>query len=280
MAYVRKSKGRFRRSGRRATRSFTRPARKKVSYKYKRAITSAVKRVVAQGRENKYAAWVQRPTNIPAAIGKNQVVNVQRVMPYISQGIGEYANRVGNKINPKFMEIRGWCTLDMTDENKDYDRVAVRFMLGFPKQYPLFTDAEQAVTATPLDNWTYRLLDVAGPTSFDGTLTSFQAPINRDVFTCKAERKFTLMRPRIWDQIFTGDDFARSTAGSYKFFKIRVKCPPVLNFAQASDIEPRNFAPTLLAGYTLLNGAAPGDPFTSPKQVTISYTTRLSYEDA
>ena len=46
------------------------------------------------------------------------------------------------------------------------------------------------------------------------------------------------------------------------------------------DALPKNFSPTLLAGYTLLNGALPGNPATSPKQVTISYTTRLSYEDA
>ena len=281
MAYARKSKARFGRGRRRATRAFTRPARKKVPYKYKTAIKRTVASIVAKGRENKYAAFAQRPTTIPAVIAKNQVVNCMRVLPTISQGIGEYSNRVGNKITPKFMEIRGWCTLDMTDENRDYDRVAVRIFVGFPKQYPLHQDAKSAVQNAPLDNWSYRLIDSGtGPGAFNGDLTSFQSPVNHDVWTSKAERRFTLMRPRIFDAVSATSDFARSTAGSYKFFKIRIKCPPSLCYGQAADTLPKNFDPTLVAGYTLLNGGVPGDPTTAPKQVTISYTTRLSYEDA
>lgn len=262
-------------------RNFTRVPAKKIPFSQKKALTRAVAIEVAKGRENKYGAWVQRPTTIPAIIGKNQVLNIQRVLPYISQGIGEYGNRVGNKINPKSMVISGWCTLDMTDETTDYDRVAVRIMVGFPKRYPLYEDAEQAVTAAPLDNWTYKILDYGnGPGAFEGTLSSFQAPHNVDVWTMKAERKFTLMRPRIWDSITATSDFARSTAGSFKFFKMKIPVPHQMEFGQATDIQPKNFAPTLLCGYTLLNGALPGDPTTAPKQVTISYTTRLSYEDA
>lgn len=282
MAYARRgTKSTMRRGARRSTRAFTRPSRKKVPYKFKTAIKRTVASIVAKGRENKYAAYAAKPTTIPAVIGKNQTFNVLRVLPPISQGIGEYGNRVGNKLTPKYMEIRGWCTLDMNDAGHDYDRVAVRLCVGFPKQYPLHQDTKAAIQSSPLDNWSYRVLDAGtGPAAFNGDLSSFQAPLNRDVWTSKAERRFTLMRPRIWDAPLTGDDFARSTAGSYKFFSMRIKCPPTLCYAQASDTDPKNFSPTLLAGYSLLNGALPGDPTTAPKQVTISYTTRLSYEDA
>lgn len=269
------------RNVRRAKRNFTRVPAKKVPFSYKKAIARTIATEVAKGRENKYAARVVRPTTIPAAIAQNQTLNVFPVMPEIAQGTAEYANRVGNKITPKFMEIRGWCTLDMTDDNNDYDRVAMRIMVGFVKQYPLYEDATLAVSGSPLSNWSYRLLDGGtAPQAFTGTLDSFQAPVNHDVFTLKAERRFTLMRPRIWDAIAATDDFARSSAGSYKFFHIKVKCPKVIQYAQASDARPRNFAPVLLAGYSLLNGANPGNPSTSSKQVTISYTTRFSYEDA
>ena len=127
-------------------------------------------------------------------------MNVFPVFPEIGQGIGEYGARIGNKIQPKYMHIRGWCTLDMTDANKDYDRVAMRIMVGFVKQYPLYEDADAVVNGSPLDNWSYRLLDGGvSPQAFTGSLDSFQSPVNRDVFTLKGERKFTLMRPRIWD---------------------------------------------------------------------------------
>ena len=282
MAYVRRRYARKTFRGRRtARRNFTRVPSKKVSFAYKKAIKRTVATIVAKGRENKYAARVVRPTNIPAAIAQNQIVNIFPVFPEIGQGTGEYGNRVGNKITPKYMDIRGWCTLDMTNEDKDYDRVAMRIMVGFVKQYPLYDDTIDSVLGSPLNNWSYRLLDGgAAPASFTGTLDSYQAPVNRDVFTLKAERRFTLMRPRIWNAPLVGSDFSRSTAGSYKFFHIKVKCPNVINYAQASDAKPRNFAPVLLAGYTLLNGSVPGNPTTSPKMVTISYTTRLSYEDA
>ena len=281
MPYGRKYRRSAGRVPRRRRRNFTRVPSKKVSFAYKKSIKRAVAVEVAKGRENKYAARVVKPTNIPAAIGLTQTVNLFPVMPEVGQGIGEYGARIGNKIQPKYMHIRGWCTLDMTDADKDYDRVAVRIMVGFVKQYPLYLDSANAVSASPLDNWTRRLLDGgAAPQGFTGSLDSFQSPVNRDVFTCKAQRRFTLMRPRIWDAPLTGDDFARSTAGSYKFFSIRVKCPHTLCYGQAGDALPKNFSPTLVAGYTLLNGALPGDPATSPKQVTISYTTRLSYEDA
>ncbi len=281
MAYARKPKARFGRGRRRATRTFTRPARKKVPYKYKTAIKRTVASIVSKGRENKYAAWVQRPTTIPAVIGTNQIVNVLRVLPKISQGVGEYANRVGNKITPKYMEIRGWCTLDMTNENTDYDRVAMRIMVGFPKQFHIYNEAYDQLTSSPLDNWSYRILDGgSGPTAFNGDLTSFQAPINHDVWTSKAERRFTLMRPRVFDAVTATSDFARSTAGSYKFFRMRIKLPSVFNYAQSASDVPTNFSPTLLAGYSLLNGSLPGNPTTAPKQVSISYTTRLTYEDA
>lgn len=274
------TKNRYR-NFRRAKRNFTRVPAKKVPVAYKKAIARTIATEVAKGRENKYAARVVRPTTIPAGIAQTQTLNLFPVLPQIAQGTGEYGARVGNKISPKYMEIRGWCTLDMTDADKDYDRVAMRIMVGFVKQYPIYYDASNAVVGNPLGNWSYRILDGgAAPQAFTGTLDSFQAPVNHDVFTLKAERRFTLMRPRIWDAPLTGDDFARSTAGSYKFFRIKVKCPKVLNYAQASDDTPKNFAPVLLAGYTLLNGANPGDPSFSSKQVTISYTTRLSYEDA
>ena len=260
---------------------FSRVPAKKVPYTYKKSFKRAVAIEVAKGRENKYAAKVIRPTSIPAVIGLNQTVNVFPIMPEIPQGVGGYNQRVGNQIFPKYMDIRGWCTLDMTDADKDYDRVGVRIMVGFVKQYPLFLDAINVVSAAPLNNWSYRILKGANaPQSFSGTLDDYQAPVNTDSFTLKGERRFVLSRPRIWDAPLTGDDFARDTAHSYKFFQMRIKLPKTLTYAQAADVIPKNFSPVLMAGYTLLNGAVPGNPTTAPKQVTISYTTRLSYEDS
>lgn len=212
------------RGGRRTRRPFSRVPAKKVSFAYKKSIKRAIALEVAKGRENKYAGYVVKPTNIPGAIGLTQTVNIFEVMPKIDQGPGCYNARIGNQISPKYLDIRGWCTLDMTDANKDYDRVGIRLMVGFVKQYPLAIDALNVVSGSPLNNWSYRILKgTAAPQGFLGSLDDYQSPVNTDAFCLKAERRFTLMRPRIWDAPLTGDDFARSTAGSFKFFHIRVK---------------------------------------------------------
>ncbi len=193
-----------------------------------------------------------------------------------------FAQRVGNQVRPKYLNIQGWCTLDMSSEDKNYDKVGVRIMVGFPKQYHLNPDSVAEITGSPQDNWTYHLLDYGtGTSAFDGTLQAYQAPVNHRTFTCKAERKFVLTRPRIFDAAFSSDDMARYSANSIKYFQIRVKCPPTLEYRRDATQDPTNFSPSLLCGYTLLNGFVPPTPDASaPKPVQLSYTTRLSYEDA
>ena len=232
--------------------------------------------------ENKTAAVVFRPTNIPAVIGTIQSLNVCPVMPNVSQGVSYYGQRVGNKISPKWCTIQGWLTLDLNSEDQDYDRIAVRMILGFPKKPHLYPDAIDKIQSSPADNWSYNILDAAtSPTQFNGTLSAWQYPVNRRNFTVKAERKFTMSRPRIFDAITATTDFARNSTGSYKFFKMRVKCPPTLVYDTGASLRPNNFDPVLMVGYTLLNGAVPPAPdAAAPKPVTLSFTSRLSYEDA
>ena len=269
------------RNMRRTRRPFASVPAKKVPVAYKKSIKRAVADEIAKGRENKFAGYAITPTTIAAVAGTTTDDNVFSVMPKIDQGPRAYNSRLGNQITPKYLEIRGWCTLDMTDQDKDYDRVAMRIMVGFAKQTPLAVDMKNFINGSPLNNWSYALLKgTAGPQAFLGTLDDYQSPVNHEMFTLKAERRFTLMRPRIWNAPLTGDDFARSTAGSYKFFRMRIKCPKTLYYARDSDVIPKNFSPVLIAGYSLLNGSTPAVPPAAPKQVTISFTTNLSYEDA
>lgn len=281
MAYARRGSTMGRRKRTTRARTFTRPARKALPYKYKKALSRTVKRIVSTGREKNYAALVVKPTTIPAQIGQNQTLNVFPVCPDIAQGTSGRGERIGNSVQPTYMTIKGYCTLDMTDENYDYDRVCVRLFLGNDRQYPLYIDSINSISASPLANWTYELLDGGtAPQAFKGDLNSLQSPVNKNRFKCMGERRFTLHRPRIWNAIASSDDFARSTSGSYKFFQFRVPVPKNFKYNDRTSVRCTNFQPTLLAGYTILNGNLPADPATGPKQVTISYTTRLSYTDA
>lgn len=271
----------YRRGPRRSTRSFTRPVRKKVPYKFKKSLDVAVSRAISKRVENKHASVHFRPTTLPAIVGTTATFNIGGVIPPIAQGPGMFGNRIGNQIRPKYCTIEGYCTLDMTDQDHNYDRVGVIVTVGFPKRYHLYEDAISSIIGAPLDNWSYHLYDYGtdtGPSM--GNLQTFQSPINHRVFTVKAQRKFELMRPRIWNAPLTGDDFARSTAGSYKMFKMRIKMPSVLNYNDSSTVRPEGFDPMVLMSYCCLNGYNPPSPAGAPRQVTFSYTTRMSYEDA
>ena len=282
MPYAGKRK-RFTARGRVARkRPYTRRPVKKVSYKYRKALTKIVDRRIHQKMENKYAAVTLPATQIPAIIGNFQVINILPIMPTIVRGTGPM-NRIGTKISPRWMEIRGWLTLDMNDTDQDYDRVCVRLILGKPKKFPLYPEAATEVTSNPYSNWSSELINYGGGSAaFGGTLDSLQSPVNAGVFTVMAERRITLTRPRFYDAPLVGSDSFRYSGNSTRFFRIRVKCPKTIMYRtpEGNDPYPSNFNPVLCAGYSLLNGATPAAPDVAPKPVSISYTTRFTFEDA
>lgn len=264
-------------------RAYTRPPAKKVSFRYRKALTKIVDKRIHRNVENKYAAFEQRPTNIPAYIGSIQATNLTQVVPPIALGVNGNA-RVGRKVTPRYLEIKGWVTLDMNDTAQDYDRVAVRLMLVTPKQFPLYPDAIQQISSSPGVNWTDQMMDYGtsvGP--YLGTLGALQSRCNKGVVTVHAQRFLTLSRPRFYDAPLTGSDSFRYSGNSTRFFKIKVRCPKVFKYKTITenDLYPQNFNPVLCTGYSLLNGATPGIPDpTAPRPVTLSYTSRLVYEDA
>lgn len=260
-----------------------RPVRFKRPAKPAKAIQSYVKKQIHLNLENKYAAVTVLPTQIPAYIGSNaNAGNIFTIMPSITRGT-EPDQRVGAKITPRYLIIKGYLTLDMNDTTQDYDRICVRLIVGFSKRNPRSTDALQKILDSPDANWTNKIIKNGSIDSpFDGTLQALQSPVNRTVFTVKGQRFLTMSRPRFYDAPLVGSDSFRYSGNSTRFFTMKIKCPKTVHY----DIEgnsgyPEDFSPVLMAGYSLLNGASPGLPSaTIPKPVTISYTTRFSYEDA
>lgn len=250
--------------------------------RYRKAISTVVNRAIHRKMENKYASVTLDPTQIPAVIDDNSVVSIFPIMPSIGRGSASM-NRLGDRISPRWMEIRGWVTLDMNDTNQDYDRVVVRLILGKAKKAPLYTDAANDIINSPGSNWASELIHFGTSAgTFNGTLFALQSPVNKGVFTTMAERRMTLTRPRFYDAPLVGSDSFRYSGNSTRFFRIRVKCPKQFMY-RAPNVNtaiPENFAPVLCAGYTLLNGSTPASPPLAPTPVTLSFTTRLTFEDA
>ena len=245
-------------------------------------IKQYVKKEIHKNIENKFDSRTVNPVQIPAFIGDNNTAgNIFPIFPTIQQGVTSH-NRTGNKITPKSMIIKGYITLDMTDNTADYDRICVRLVAGFAKRYPLAADMLSDIAGNPGNNWTNELIDYGdgGKVPFDGTLRALQSPINRECFTVKKQVFMKLSRPRFNNQLLSGSDTYRYSGNSTRFFTMKIACPKTIIYKD-NDGQPNNFSPVLCAGYTLLNGANPGVPSAlSFKPVTISFTTRLSYEDA
>lgn len=246
-------------------------------------VTSIVKQELRKNIENKYASVTLLPTQIPAYIGSNtNGGNVFQILPSILRGTPVDA-RIGAKITPRSLIIKGYLTLDLNDLDHDYDRLIVRLIVGFPKRFPKGADALQEIIDHPDSNWSNSIINLGDTDSaFDGTLRALQSPINRSVFTVKAQKFISLSRPRFYDAALVGSDSFRESVHSTRFFKLEIKCPPTLNYANEGNAPyPNNFSPLLCAGYALMNGASPGLPSaTIPKPVQISYTSRFVYEDA
>lgn len=281
MPYVRRNYRKKYTGGNRRTggRAFTRPATKKVPYKYKKSLKVAISKEISRRQENKFAAWESRPLNVCAGIGPSVTTgnNFLQILPPIPQGVSGIA-RIGNKINPKYCSIAGFVSLDNTNQNGDYDRIAVRIMCLTPKDYPTFPQALQNITDLPNDNWSWRLLDTGvGAEPFSGSVNDWQMPVNRRTVTLHAERKFVLTRPRL---LGTGQGtVSRNGMDGVKFFKMKVPLPKTLVYGIGTFDYPSNAGPVFVIGYSLINGAlppvAPNNAF-----LTCSFTTRLSYEDA
>lgn len=244
------------------------------------AIKQYVKKEINRNVENKVAIKYQDPIQIPAVIGTIQTDNVMRCFPRTFRGTAS-DNRIGNSIIPLYFEIKGYVTLDLNDQSQDYDKVCVRLICGFDKRFPLAGEALENM-ADPLDNWTYRIIDNGNQMrQFDGTLRALQSPVNRKEFTVKGQRYIRLTRPRFYDAPLVGNDAFRYSGNAVKFFKMKIKCPKAVVYHDEHDTtNSTNFEPVLLAGYTLLNGATPPSPdAAAPKPVSISFTSRLIYQD-
>jgi hypothetical protein len=254
---------------------------KRTAYRPTRAIQNYVKQQIHKNIENKYDSLTLLPTQIPAFIGDNSTsANIFPIMPSIGRGT-QPNSRVGNKLNPRSLIIKGYVTLDMADNTADYDRICIRLIAGFPKQFPLNAQAQQDIIDNPGANWTNELIDLGGSNgAFDGTLRALQSPVNREIFTVKKQVFMKLSRPRFYDAPLVGNDAYRYSGNSTRFFTMKIRTPKTLLYTD-SGTNATNFAPVLCAGYTLLNGATPGTPSAvSPKPLTISFTSRFVYEDA
>lgn len=210
--------------------------------------------------------------------GIDSTGDYQPVVPAIGQGV-DTNQRIGEKIRAKSLNIRGYVRLtpNSVSNSTSLPQVAVRLMVLSMKNRPNWT----AVTndAAPLQTL---LLKGGTTTAFTGILSDLMAPINRDVFTVHADRKFYLKQDRLVGigASIPSQYIAMDSSKTVRFFNIRVKCKDrILRYDEdiSADSYPVNFCPFLVMGYVYLDGTT--TPDTLSTNVGLSYISTLTYED-
>ncbi|AIF34792.1 hypothetical protein [Sewage-associated circular DNA molecule-2] len=200
-----------------------------------------------------------------------------QIIPNISQGTGDNA-RIGDQIRLQSLLIRGYIKLDINTSGasvSDLSAVYCRLMVLSLKTKQNYTDASSS--ATPLSN----LLKKGGTTtSFSGVLSDIYAPVNTDLFTVHAERRFYLNQSMLQNFNSTTNAIVPiDIKNTVKFFRIPLKVKGKLikyDSGISGGVLPTNYGAFLVLGYSFLNGASPD---TLSMRVGMQFDTIMNYED-
>lgn len=254
-------------------------ARKAVRKARKANFVRAVKSVISSQVEDKHAHISTGNNLVLFNSGINSSGDMLQIIPNIAQGVGDY-QRIGDKVIAKKLEVSGYVRLAINSEvleQRSTSNVIVRMMvLSMKNRNGLYADALGAAANLA------SLLKKGGTTSgFTGVLGDINAKINTDWFTVHSDRKFYLTQDLLVQSGSAGiSTMAADTRNIVKFFKLNIRCKnKVLRYDQgaASGLQPLNWAPFLVLGYSFLDGSAPDTVSTS---VGLNYTTDFTYEDA
>lgn len=241
-------------------------------------LTKAVRKEVINQSETKQAFTTTGNSLIKYNSGIDAVGDLTQIIPGISQGFGEN-QRVGNIIRLKSLNVRGYVKLDVnevTDSTK-LPNVMVRMMIVSMKVAPSFQDAQSLSSKIGT-----LLMKGSTTTAFAGNLQDIFAPINRNVFTVHADKRFYLKQDylNVAGASAPSTTIAQDISKTVKFFNITIKGKnKVIRYDEdvGSDILPTNFGPFLLLGYSYLDGSSPDVLDT---KVGLCFDSTLNFTDA
>lgn len=242
----------------------------------------SVKQIVSSLAETKQAYHNSGNSLTFFNSGIDNAGDMLQVIPNIAQSTADNG-RIGDQIRSKNLNIRGYIKLNINaasgtaGDSTTLPNVIARLMVVSIKSRANYTDAAAGV------GFLATLLKKGGTTvGFTGLLSDINAPINTDVFTVHADRKFYLNQSYVnaIGASVPSQYLAQDIKNTVKFFNINVKCKNrLLKYDEdvSSGLLPTNFGPMLLLGYSYLDGSSPD---TLSTNLGLQYITTMNYEDA
>uniref|UniRef100_UPI0040472DEA hypothetical protein n=1 Tax=Yoonia sp. TaxID=2212373 RepID=UPI0040472DEA len=203
--------------------------------------------------------------------------NFVKIFPLISQGLGQYNERVGNEIRLKSIDIKMLLTYHtMAFTNTTDSSIGVRVMILRQKDQNSQLGALEDFQGNKLlENGA---IAAPGPAPFDGRAFNLIQKINREQFSVRYDKVFYLDAPYIQPggtdatRVYTQPPRPKVVNHTLRFGKQGLK----LTYGDGASDNPTNFPYLLVMGYASL--VSNGNP--SVGLFTYSYTANAKYTDA
>lgn len=223
-----------------------------------------MKTAIARGRENKMIGnLIENAVQHNSAIGTADCVPV---LPAIPSGTGSW-QRVGDRIEPKGLKIRGVVSLTRADGYIGPGDLYVRIMVLSQKNVKTNTQVTAGVAVGQILRPNYAALR---ETNFGGNTNDINLSINKDLFKVHYDKLVKL----------TGspqDNASELTRYSHRWSHSIKSLPAHLTFDEGNGDYVNNFAPFVAIGYAYADGTSPDVVAT---RVTATHQSTLYFEDA
>lgn len=220
--------------------------------------------------EDKRVGWLlENGTNHNSAIGTADCQPlVQQIVPLDSAAGDTSTQRIGDRIKPKSLRVRG--VLSIATNQNTTQNLYVRILILAQKDLKVGS----SVTAGNVDvNHLLKPALISAPglveTSFSGETHNIYEPVNTDKFRVYYD-KVHLICP-------ASNQTVENTKGSYRWSYTFKELPAALTYDAGNGDWANNFAPFCCIGYAYADGTAPDVATTRLKS---TYSSMFTFEDA
>jgi len=236
----------------------------------KAGITDIVKTLLGRKTENKAVGWkTEDSVSHNSAIGAADCVPlVQQIQQLdVTGGISSAVQRIGDKIQPKSLRVRGCISLKGGQET--IQNIWVRVLILAQKDIKVGSQVSGgSVNANALLRPMFNTPAGGDQTAFGGTTQNLLQPVNTDLFRVYYDRVHKLCPAQ--------NATVENTMGSYIWSYDFKSLPANLTYDEGNGDWANNFAPFVAIGYAFADGSAP-DVLT--RIVSNTYSL-LTFEDA
>lgn len=255
----------------------------KNSKRFEKNVKAIVREEMQEELEDKVAVIGFNDVNIPTAAIPNGDVsssaNITRIFPLISQGDGQYNERVGNEIRLKHLDIKmllNYGLADLSTATNEDAAVGVRVMILRQKDQ---NSAAGAVSDFQGNKLLENGLTTGAPAQFTGETFNLCQKINREQFSVRYDKVHYLEAT-----------YRQSTGGattvSQSFFPPRTRMISKrltfgkrglkLTFGDGASTDPTNFPYLMVIGYaSTVSSTVPSNNI-----LRYSYSANATYTDA